>query len=93
LVVSKEELIKLMKDTIESNWFDPNMVQIDAYERGITVISGGLSPEDTHIYDGKEDDIDRIIKYMNEYPDLIIENVYQIIHLYRPWNFMKYSKF
>ncbi|WP_339304317.1 hypothetical protein NST33_17865 [Paenibacillus sp. FSL L8-0435] len=72
-----------MKKTVNENWLNPSMTTVDHYEGAITVLS---SEND---YDGKEDDWKVIMHYINDYDDLKIDNVYQIIYEQQPFNFMK----
>lgn len=77
--ITKEDVIKLMKKTIN----DTSMMAIDHYERAITVLSNDSK------YEGKEEDWNTIMHHINDYDDFKIDNVYQIIYDHQPFNFMK----
>lgn len=71
-----------MRDTVNNNWLNPAMDTVDQYEHAITLMS-------TKEYQGQERDLNRVMQHINEYQDFKIENVYDIIYKYQPWNFMK----
>jgi hypothetical protein len=78
-----EKIKKIMKKTILENWFSGGLNTIDVYEQAITKLS-------MKTYPGIDEDWEKLLKNLPEKDNISIEDIYDVIYKYIPWNFIKY---
>ena len=80
---SKEQVINCIRKYIEQQWLTDNV--ITQAERILSMWCGMLKQS----YDGMEEDVNRIVSKMAEYPTIKITYIMDVIRENRPWNFEK----
>jgi hypothetical protein len=85
MIITKDDIIKLMKKTIHKMWLTDEA--IDWYENAISLISGELLDK-RYTIEQREEDLNKILAHIVEYDDFKIENIYDILKKHKPWNFM-----
>ncbi|MNJ71942.1 hypothetical protein D3C77_685420 [compost metagenome] len=84
--IEREDVLKLMKSHVTNMWFTDE--PISQYETACSLICGFQSTE-KYTDEMRNEDIEIIMKYINNYDDFKIDNIYQIIYKNKPFNFMK----
>lgn len=82
--IEKEDVINLARKTIKEMWLTDKY--ISKCENGITLICGGFEGE--IVYDGQDEDLEKIMKHIHEFDDFKFENLCEILNKYDYWNYM-----
>lgn len=80
--MGKEEIIKFAKDWIWEQWTTDN--SIGGFEIILSAITGFDKTYDG--YEGQNEDLNKLVEKVGEYPNLNIRYYFDVLKDNRPWN-------